>query len=388
MEPASGRAYLDHASTSPIRPAAREAMWQWLGCADPGRMHTEGRMARVALEDARDQVASFCGTRSRQVVFTSGATEAINAAVYGALHAERGAGPGDEPRVALAAVEHSAVREASERYAGPNGWATLAVDHTGRLDPESVRAALERPGLALVHCQWANHEVGTIQPVAEIVKACRERGVLVHVDAAAAAGHVPTAFDDLGADLLSISAHKLGGPPGMGAMLVRRGLRVPPLLVGGAQERARRAGLENVAAAVGFGAAAAELDRHRLMAEAGRAAAFTERLRAVALAEPGIEVYGPAGADDRLPNLVCLGIDGVEAEAVLIGLDQAGVAAHSGSACSSELLEPSPVLAAMGVEAERSLRLSVGWSTTPTDVAMAERALPAVIGRLRALAGG
>jgi cysteine desulfurase len=363
-------------------------MWRWLGCADPGRVHTEGRMARVALEDARNQVAAFCGTRSRQVVFTSGATEAINAAVYGALHLERGARAGDGPRVALAAVEHSAVREASERCAGPDGWAVLPVDRAGRLDPESVRAALGRPGLALVHCQWANHEVGTIQPVAEVVKACRERGVLVHVDAAAAAGHVVIDFDDLGADLLSISAHKLGGPAGVGALLVRRGLRVPPLLLGGAQERARRAGLENVAAAVGFGAVAAELDDEHLLAEAARAAALTQRLRAVAVAEPGVEAFGPSQAGDRLPNLLCLGIEGVEAEAVLIGLDQAGVAAHSGSACSSELLEPSPVLAAMGVEAERSLRLSVGWSTTEAEVAMAERALPGVIRRLRALAGG
>jgi cysteine desulfurase len=363
-------------------------MWPWLGCADPGRMHTEGRMARVALEDARDQVAAFCGTRSRQVVFMSGATEAINAAVYGALHLEKGDRLGEGPRVALAAVEHSAVREASARYGSPDGWIVLPVDRTGRLDPESVRAVLARPGLALVHCQWANHEVGTIQPVAEVVQACRERGVLVHVDAAAAAGHVVMAFDDLGADLLSVSAHKLGGPAGIGAMLVRRGLRIPPLLVGGTQERARRAGLENVAAAVGFGSVAAELDDARVTSEAARAAGFTERLRAVALAIPGVEVYGPTPTGDRLPNLVCLGIGGVEAEAVLIGLDQAGVAAHSGSACSSELLEPSPVLAAMGVEAERSLRLSVGWSTTGAEVAVAERALPEVILRLRALAGG
>ena len=175
----------------------------------------------------------------------------------------------------------------------------------------------------------------------------------------------------------------------MGAMLVRRGLRIPPLLVGGTQERARRAGLENVAAAVG-------LRRGRRRAgptsgvaeEAARAAGFTARLRAVALAIPGVEVYGPTAAGDRLPNLVCLGIGGVEAEAVLIGLDQAGVAAHSGSACSSELLEPSPVLAAMGVEAERSLRLSVGWSTTGAEVALAERALPEVILQLQSLAGG
>jgi cysteine desulfurase len=262
------------------------------------------------------------------------------------------------------------------------------VDRTGRIRPESVAAALARPDLALVQCQWANHEVGTIQPVAEIVALCRERRVTIHVDAAAAAGHVAIRFDDLGADLMSVSAHKLGGPRGVGALLVRRGLRVPPLLLGGAQERARRAGLEDVAGAVGFGAAASELvEDGRLEKEAHVAAAQTARLRAVASAIPGVEVYGSPDPDARLPSLVCLGIAGVEAEAVLIGLDQAGVAAHSGSACSSELLEPSPVLAAMGVNAERSLRLSVGWSTTDAEVDLAATALPRVIERLRALAG-
>jgi cysteine desulfurase len=300
--------------------------------------------------------------------------------------------------VALAAVEHSAVREASEREtrrcarqgdpADLSSLRALAVDRNGRIQLESVQAALAGSDLALVHCQWANHEVGTIQPVVEMVAACRESGVTIHVDAAAAAGHVAVAFDDLGADLLSVSAHKLGGPRGMGALLVRRGLRVPPLLLGGAQERARRAGMEDVAGAVGFGAAARELTQDgRLEKEAAIAAAQTERLRAVAGAIPGVELYGPADRCARLPSLVCLGIAGVEAEAVLIGLDQTGVAAHSGSACSSELLEPSPVLAAMGVNAERSLRLSVGWSTTDAEVDVAAAALPQVIARLRALAG-
>jgi cysteine desulfurase len=404
-----GRAYLDHASTSPVRPAALEAMLPWLSSADPGRVHTEGRMARVALEEARQQVAELFGTRSRQVIFTSGATEAINAAVYGALRLDekrgRGGSPGREQegpagwrRVALAPVEHSAVREASEREAtacwsadraGHSGSAWLVpleVDGTGRIEPDSVNIALLDPDVTLVHCQWANHEVGTIQPVAEIVARCRERGVLVHVDAAAAAGHVRLAFDDLGADLMSVSAHKLGGPRGVGALVVRRGLRVPPLLLGGAQERARRAGMEDVAAAVGFGATAAELlDEGRLATEGATASAQTERLRATALAIPGVEAYGPKDSQARLPSLLCLGIAGVEAEAVLIGLDQAGVAAHSGSACSSELLEPSPVLAAMGVNAERSLRLSVGWSTTDREIDLAVQALPQVIAQLRAL---
>ena len=348
-------------------------MMQWAGSADPGRVHTEGRMARVALEDARSSVAALLGTRSRQVIFTSGATEAINAAVYGAV--ARGAGA-----VVLSAVEHSAVREASARSA--TEVVSVPVDRFGVIDIAGVREALEMPDVALVHCQWANHEVGTIQPVKEVVALCRERGVMVHVDAAAAVGHVPISFDDLEADLMSVTAHKMGGPRGIGALLVRRGLRVAPLLVGGDQERARRAGLENVAAAAGFGAGAAEL-MSSLEAEASDSSRLVSRLRESASAIPGVEVYG--SVDARLPHLLCIGIEGVEAEPVLIGLDQAGIAAHSGSSCSSESLEPSPVLQAMGVDAERSLRLSVGWSTTDADIDVAVAALPAVITRLRSL---
>jgi cysteine desulfurase len=373
------RAYLDHASTSPIRPVALEAMLQWIGAADPGRVHTEGRMARVALEDARDRVAALFGTRSRQVIFTSGATESINAATFGALASGRGR------RVVMAAVEHSAVREASELHA--RGVQPVGVDRTGVIDLDDIRAAIREPDVALVHCQWANHEVGTLQPVAAVVAACRERGVLVHVDAAAAAGHVPIAFDEIGADLMSLSAHKLGGPRGIGVLLVRRGLRVPPLLVGGSQERARRGGLEDVAAAVGFGATATELIGG-LAGEAATCRSLITDLRSAALRIPDVEAYGPPCGPDRLPHLLCIGIGGVEAEPVLIGLDQAGVAAHSGSSCSSEALEPSPVLEAMGVDGEHSLRLSVGWSSTGTDVQKAVRALPEVVGRLRTLMAG
>jgi cysteine desulfurase len=346
-------------------------MLQWLGAADPGRVHTEGRMARFALEDARDAVAGLFGTRSRQVIFTSGATEAVNSATFGALRARPGP-------VALAAVEHSAVREACEQWAP--GVLALGVDGTGRISVSAVAAAIDA-GAGMVQCQLANHEVGTIQPVAEIAGMCRERGVVLHIDAAAGAGHLPIDFDRLGADLLSVSAHKLGGPAGAGALLVRRGLRIPPFIVGGAQERARRGGLENVAAAVGFGAAAAELTTC-LAAEASVARARTDRLRAGLLAVPGVIDYGTASG---LPNLVCVGIEGIEAEPVLIGLDRAGVAAHSGSSCSSESLEPSPVLEAMGVDGERSLRLSVGWSTTDAEVDLAIAAFPAVVEGLRRL---
>ena len=406
------RAYLDHASTSPLRPAARAAMVDWLGAADPGRVHTEGRMARAVLEDARGAVASLFGTRPRQVIFTSGATESINSATFGAL---RVVAPSSDPGgVVLAGVEHSAVREASEMWASTLVMA--GVDSKGLISvAEVVDILRSRTDVRLVHCQLANHEVGTLQPVAEMAGICRSAGVLLHVDAAAAAGRVPIEFDRMGADLLSVSAHKMGGPAGVGALLVRRGLRIPPLIVGGSQERARRGGLENVAAAVAFGAVASMLnagtDRpghagsggrapggagpdpaegpaSMLQMEAARAAAGLDRLRHAVTSVPGVTVYGPAAPAERLPHILCLGVEGVEAEPVLIGLDRAGVAAHSGSSCSSESLEPSPVLQAMGVDSERSLRLSVGWSTTDEEIDLAVRAFAPVVEELRRLRSG
>ena len=376
------RAYLDHASTSPLRPEARTAMVAALTTVsgDPGRIHEEGLTARVALETARDQVAALFGTRGRSVVFTSSATESIAAAVWGAAaRARTRAGGTGETHQVVTAVEHSAVRHSAER-SGP--VTVVPVDHNGRVDAGAVLAAIQ-PDTAAVHVQWGNHEVGTVQPVAEVVAGCRQRKVLVHVDAAQAAGHVAIAFDDLGADLLSISGHKLGGPAGTGALLVRRGLRLTPLLLGGDQERARRAGLEPVPALVGLGAACAAL-AEQLDGEVADQWRLTDRLRSGVADIAGVQVYGDPA--HRLPHLVCLGIDGIEPQGVLLGLDRAGVAAHSGSACSSESLEPSPVLEAMGVDAHRSLRLSVGWSTTDADVDLALAALPSIIDRLRALA--
>jgi cysteine desulfurase len=371
------RHYLDHASTSPARPEAIAAMVEWLERpgGDPGRIHAEGLAARVAVEEAREHVAALLGARPRSVVFTSGATEAIATACWGA--AERGA------HQVLAAVEHSAVRRSAEAHSEVT---VVGVDGQGHVDLDALLAAV-RPDTALVHLQWGNHEVGTLQPVADAAAACRERGVLLHVDAASAAGHLDIAFDDLGIDLLSVSAHKLGGPPGVGALLVRRGLRLRPLLLGGDQERARRAGLEPVAAVAGFGAAALALADGAVQAEATAQRELTDRvLRAVPDLD-GVRAYGDPDPAGRLPHLVCLGIDGIEPQAVLLGLDRAGVAAHSGSACSSEALEPSPVLEAMGVDAHRSLRLSVGWSSSAADVDAALTALPEILTRLRALAG-
>ncbi len=380
------RHYLDHASTTPLRPEAAAAIVAWCDgpAADPGRVHEEGRAARALVEGARQQVADLLGVRARQVVFTSGGTEAANAAVWGATRRRPGA------VVLCAAVEHSAVREASERLAPVE---TLPVGGDGRIDPDGVSEALERHAQAspaLVHCQWANHEVGTIQPAAEVVRRSREAGVLTHVDAAAACGHVDLALETVGADLVTLSAHKFGGPPGIGALIVRQGLRIPPLLVGGQQERARRAGMENVAGIVGFGAAAAALagDGARAMrSEGARARRQTEALAAAALTVDGVSVVGPADPADRLPHVLCVGVEGVEAEPVLIGLDRAGVAAHSGSACSSESWEPSPVLEAMGVDPSHSLRLSVGWTTGEGDVAAFGATFAPVVERLRALRG-
>jgi len=377
----SRRRYLDHASTSPIRPEAVAAMSRWWAAdhGDPSRMHTEALATRYGIEEARQQVADFFGARSREVVFTSGATESIAAAVWGASH--RGT------HQVLSAVEHSAVRLSAQRLSARHRRTTVVgVDSAGRVHPDEIAAAIE-PDTDAVHCQWANHEVGTVQPVAEVIAACRQRSpdVLIHVDAAAAAGRVPIDFQQTGADLMSISAHKFGGPPGIGALLVRRGLRLMPLLEGGEQERARRAGLENGAAIAGFAAVCAALHGDGLEQEAGRARSQSDKLRDLAQGIEGVTLYGHP--TQRLPHLVCLGISDVEPQAVLIALDRDGVAAHSGSSCASESLAPSPVLEAMGVDAHHSLRLSVGWSTTDEDVDAAAHALKQAVADLRRLKG-
>ncbi len=362
--------YLDHASTSPLRPAARAAMVEALAApfADPSRIHEPGMAARVALEQARDQVAAFLGARPREVVFTSGASESIAAACWGVVGRGR--------VQVVPAIEHSAVRLAAEQH---GETVVVGCDRTGRVDADDVLAAVD-DDTALVHLQLANHEVGTLQPAAAVVAACRERGVLVHVDAAQAAGRVPLDFGALGADLVSLSGHKLGGPPGTGVLLIRRGLRIRPLIVGGEQERARRAGLENVVGALGLAAAVATLDvEAEAEAQAGQAARLREALETI----DGVEVFGHPV--HRLPHLVCAGIEDIEPQAVLLGLDRRRIRAHSGSACASEGLEPSPVLQAMGVDAHRSLRVSVGWCTSDEDVAAFADALPAVVAELRAL---
>ncbi len=294
------RVYLDHASTSPPRPGVADAMVEWLGrTADPSRVHTEGRMVREAIEEARAAVAALVGARPRSVIFTSGATEAI---AHACLAVPAGG------RIACAAVEHSAVREASARAGDVS---SIPVSPTGR-----ISTVWDPQGHDLVHCQWGNHEVGTLQPVPELAAAAHRAGALVHVDAAQACGLVPLAFDELGIDLMSVSAHKFGGPPGIGALVIRRGLRIPSLLLGGSQERARRAGMENVPAIMGFGVAAAE----PLPDLAGLAGA----IRAAALTVPGVVDYGDP--DAHLPHIVCpSGSREWRPRPCCSGLDQAGI---------------------------------------------------------------
>jgi cysteine desulfurase len=244
----------------------------------------------------------------------------------------------------------------------------------------------------LVHCQWANHEVGTVQPVHAVAALCEAAGAVLHVDAAAAFGHVPTDFAAARVQLASVTAHKMGGPAGIGALVLGGGFRLQPFLVGGSEERARRAGAENLIGIVGFGAAAAELlessgdgATDRLAAEAQQARRHRDALAAAAQAVDGVTELGPAGSEDRLPHISCLAVAGVLGEAVLLALDRAGIAAHSGSACSSEVLEPSPVLEAMGIDPDRSVRLSVGWSTNEDDVAAFAATWPEAVEQLRSL---
>jgi len=373
------RHYLDHASTTLLRPRARELMGELLAAmaagelGDPARVHAEGMRARNLLEDARSSVAAWLGVRPRQVVFTSGATESIAMANHGAC--TRGARDGRD-QVVLGAVEHSAVRQQAQL----SPVTSVGVDRHGRVDPEEFIASVG-DRTAVAHLQWANHEVATLQDVEIVAAALADHPCLLHVDAAQAGSDVPRAVASR-ADLVSVSGHKLGGPPGVGLLVIRAGLRIPPLILGGDQERARRAGMENLLAVAGLAAAVEELSIQSV-AEAERMRGLTDLVAAWADRTEGVSVLGAPLR--RAPHLLCLALEGVEPQPVLLGLDSRGISVHSGSSCSSEAFEPSPVLAAMGVDAQRSLRISVGWSSTEADVLAATGALEEVLGELRAL---
>jgi len=385
------RHLLDHASTSPLRPEAAESLEAWTALAalgqlgDPSRFHSEGMRARVALEEAREQAAALIGSRSREVVFTSGSSESIASATWGAVR--RSVELGIAPKVVHSAVEHSSVRDSSLLFAGAfdGTVCSIGVDSNGRVDLPLMLDAIDEH-TSLVHLQWGNHEVGTLQPIEEVVAHCNRIGVLVHVDASQAVGRVPVDFQTLGADLLSFSGHHFGAPSGTGVLAIRRGLRLEPLLQGSDQERGRRAGLEALVAIMGLGAAAAALDPAQLQREEARSRAFIAEIVSLATAITGVELLGDPDPQGRLPHIACVSVSGVEPQAVLLGLDQRGIAAHSGSSCASEEIEPSPVLEAMGVDAARSLRFSVGWNSTSADVDALRSHFAPIIETLRALA--
>ena len=334
------------------------------------------------IGEARERVAALAGCEPRQVTFTSGATEANNSVLKGrALRA------GSRGAILVGAGEHPSVREVA-RYLGERGYRTaeIPVDGDGRVTPVALKEALERHApVALVSVMTANNETGALQPIPELTTVCDEYGVPLHTDAVQAAGRRPLDMAASGVAALSLSAHKLYGPQGVGA-LVRdpERLAVEPLLHGGGHERERRAGTENVPGIVGFGVAA-ERARAQCVAEAGRLEALQQRLEA-ALGESGLHADIVAAGTERLPNTTCLLIPGVEAETLLMNLDLEGIAVSSGSACASGSLAPSPVLLAMGIPAERArsaLRVSLGRPTTEAEVDHFVERLTTVAGRLQ-----
>jgi cysteine desulfurase len=347
-------AYLDHNATAPVRPAVAAAVAEALAIGgNPSSVHAAGRAARRAVEAARVRLAALVGAAPAQIVFTSGGTEANHLAL-------RGTG---RPRVLVSAVEHDSVRQAAP------GAEIVPVTREGVVDLPALEGLLALGGRpALVSLMLANNETGVLQPVAEAAAIARAHGALVHCDAVQAAGKVPVDFASLGVHLLTLSAHKLGGPQGIGALVVADAVALAPLQTGGGQERGRRAGTENVPGIVGFGAAAetaaAELPGQE------RIAALRDRAeRRLLAAEPRAKLFG-AGAP-RLPNTICVALPGVPAATQVMALDLAGVMVSAGAACSSGKVRPSHVLAAMGAgadEAGSAIRISFGWNSTEDDV--------------------
>jgi cysteine desulfurase len=378
------RIYFDHAATTPLDARVRAAMGPYLESefGNPSSLHAEGRAARAAVEEARRHVAHLVGAQPGHVIFTSGGTEASNLALAGV------AADGGRGHLVVSAIEHPAVRETCRALArrGVVDVTSVGVDGDGAVAPEAVRAAL-RPDTRLISVMAANNVTGVLQPVGALAEIARGHGCLFHTDAVQAAGKLPLDMERDGIDLLSLSAHKLHGPQGVGALIARRGAALTPILHGGGQERGLRSGTENVAAIVGFGAAAWLAAKER-SAEAVRLIALRDRLIAgITAAVP--EAYLIGHAFRRLPGHVCVGLAGLEGESItlMLALDEAGFAVSTGSACSAhKASEPSYVLQAMGFDAFRArgaLRITLGRASTAEEVDSFLNTLPRVVARLR-----
>jgi cysteine desulfurase len=377
--------YFDYNATTLLDPAVREAMLPYLGevFGNPSSVHHVGRRARALLDDARDRVARVWLCKPSEVVFTSGGTESSNLAVFGAARLLRGKGR----HIITSRVEHHAVLHPCEYLENKEGFSVtfLPVNAEGLVSVESLVAAI-RPDTILVTVMAANNETGAIQPVAELGKICRERGVVFHTDAVQCFGKEPfTGIEQFNADLVSVCAHKFHGPKGAGALFIRSPLHPDPLLFGGGHENERRAGTENLPSIIGFAEATERFvkspvfPRKQLLGFTGRLAALVDDL-----SSHGAVLRSPRA--NRLTNSIAFTVRGADSIALLAGLDLEGICASSGSACSSGSLEPSHVMLAMGVpreEANSLVRFSLGRESTLAEVEQVERVLPEVIARVR-----
>ena len=393
------RVYLDYNATTPVDPAVLDAMLPYLSdsFANASSIHTPGQRARAAVETAREQVAALIGAKPQEIVFTSGGTESDNHAIFGSvapallstLSHEGPVRPNEELRprhIITTTVEHEAVLNACQALERQGVQVTfLSVDDSGRVASEEIRAAIRRE-TSLITVMHANNELGTVQPLEEIGCAAKEHKICFHSDAVQSAGKIPIDVQQLGIDLLSLSAHKIYGPKGVGALYIRSGTRVQQLLYGGHHQRGFRPGTENVAGIAGFGKAA-EIARLRLADDAARITALRNQLETGLLARiPAARANGAAAP--RTPNTCNFTFPGIEGEALLIALDLKGLAVSTGAACSSGTVEPSHVLTAIGLsaaDARASLRFSLGRHTTPAEIDFALQAVPAAVAQLRAI---
>jgi len=380
----TARIYFDNAATTPLDPRVRAAMHPYLDGAfgNPSSLHYDGRAARDAVEQARVSTAALCGAKASEVVFTAGGTEADNLAILGVVRAFRG----QSVHVITSSIEHPAVREVCRELAAEGVAVTfLRVGTSGIIEPDELAQAI-RPKTRIVSVMAANNIVGTLQPVRELARIARGQGVLFHTDAVQAAGRIPLDIHRDGIDLLSISGHKLYGPKGVGALIVREGVTLSPLVFGGGQEGGLRSGTENVAAIVGLGEAA-RISIESRGEETARLVRLRERVIDGVLAQ-NLDAYLIGDRYRRLPGHVCLAFAGLEGESIklLLALDEAGVSVSTGSACSTNKAgEPSYVLMAMGMDAFRSrgsLRITLGRFNTEEDVERFLDLLPRVVGEL------